>query len=73
MTKKLTHNGYTGSVEFSKEDGILHGRLIGIRDVVSYEGKDVKSIARTFRRAVDEYLAFCKTEGKTHHDGPVRP
>ena len=65
MTGTLNHNGYTGSVEFSEQDGLLHGKLIGIRDSVTYESKDVKSLARNFRQAIAEYLAFCKAEGKT--------
>jgi predicted HicB family RNase H-like nuclease len=65
MTGTLNHNGYTGSVEFSEEDGLLHGRLVGIRDTIAYEGKDVRSLTRNFRQAVDEYLAFCQAEGKT--------
>lgn len=65
MAGTLQHAGYTGSVEFSEEDGLLYGRLIGIRDVVTYEGKDVKSLTRNFRLAVEEYLAFCEAEGKT--------
>lgn len=64
MTGTLNHKGYTGSVEFSEEDGLLHGRLIGIRDAITYEGKDVKSLTRNFRQAIDEYLAFCEAEGK---------
>jgi predicted HicB family RNase H-like nuclease len=65
MTGTLNHNGFAGSVEFSEEDELLHGKLIGIRDAVTYEGKDVKSLTSNFRQAVDEYLAFCKAEGKT--------
>ena len=53
MTGTLNHNGYTGSVEFSEEDGLLHGRLVGIRDTIAYEGKDVRSLTRNFRQAVD--------------------
>lgn len=64
MTGTIHHNGYTGSVEFSEADGLLHGKLIGIRDAVTYEGKDVKSLIRHFRQAVDEYLDFCEAEGK---------
>lgn len=65
MTGMLNHNGYTGSVEFSEEDGLLHGKLIGIRDAITYEGKDVRSLTRNFRQAIEEYLAFCEAEGKT--------
>ena len=44
---------------------MLHGRVLGIRDMISYGGTDVKSLEKNFREAVDEYLAFCKAEGKT--------
>jgi predicted HicB family RNase H-like nuclease len=50
---------------YSAEDRILHGRVVGIRDAVTYEGSDVNSLERNFRKAVDEYLRFCKEEGKT--------
>jgi predicted HicB family RNase H-like nuclease len=33
--------------------------------MVSFEGTGVKSLEKNFRGAVDEYLAFCKAEGKT--------
>lgn len=69
MSQTLHHNGYDGSVEYSAEDRLLHGSLLGIRDMVTYEGFDVDSLEANFRAAVDEYLAFCETEGKT----PDRP
>jgi len=65
MSQTLRYKGYDGSVEYSSEDRLLHGTLLGLRDTVSYGGKDVKSLESNFRAAVDEYLAFCKAEGKT--------
>jgi len=65
MSQTLEYNGYNGSVLFSAEDRILHGRILGIRDVITFEGKDVTSLERNFRQAVKEYLAFCKAEDKT--------
>jgi predicted HicB family RNase H-like nuclease len=65
MSRTLEYNGYDGSVLYSAEDKLLHGRILGIRDMVSFEGTDVKSLNRNFKAAVDEYLAFCKAEGKT--------
>jgi predicted HicB family RNase H-like nuclease len=64
MDQILQHRGYTGSVEYSAEDEVLHGRLIGIRDAIIYEGADADSLGSNFRTAVDEYLAFCAAEGK---------
>lgn len=69
MSQTMKHKGYDGSVEYSAEDRLLHGRLLGIRDAVIYEGADVDSLESNFRAAVDEYLGFCAAEGK----GPDQP
>lgn len=69
MSQTLHYKGYDGSVEYSAEDRLLHGSLLGIGDTVTYEGTDVNGLDENFRAAVDEYLAFCETEGKT----PDRP
>lgn len=69
MSQTLHYNGYHGSVEYSAEDRTLHGSILGIRDMVTYEGVDVNSLEANFKAAVDEYLAFCQVEGKT----PDRP
>lgn len=65
MSQTLQYKGYDGSVEYSAEDRVLHGSLLGIRDAVVYEGADVDSLESNFRAALDEYLAFCVAEGKT--------
>lgn len=65
MSQTLQYKGYDGSVEYSAEDRVLHGRLLGIRDGIVYEGLDVEGLESNFRAAVDEYLAFCAEEGKT--------
>ena len=64
MSETLSYKGYHGSVEYSGEDRLLHGKLLGIRDMVTFEGADVLSIETNFRASVDEYLAFCKEQGK---------
>src|ERR1035437_8551397 len=65
MSQTLKYRGYDGSVLYSAEDRVLHGRILGIRDMVSFEGTNVKSLETNFKGAVNEYLAFCKAEGKT--------
>jgi predicted HicB family RNase H-like nuclease len=65
MSQTLSHKGHTGSVLYSAEDRCLHGRVLGISDMVIYGGANLDEIGRNFRDAVDEYLAFCRAEGKT--------
>ncbi len=65
MSETLAYKHYNGSVEYSADDRLLHGRILGIRDMVTFEGHDVASLEAGFHSAVDEYLAFCEETGKT--------
>lgn len=59
----LHYKNYTGSVEFSEEDAVFHGKVLGIQSLISFEGDSVKSIIKDFHNAVDEYLDFCDSKG----------
>lgn len=41
------------------------GRILGIHDIVSFEGESVDELRVDFRNAVDSYLATCAEIGKT--------
>jgi len=60
----MKYKGYLGKVEFDAEADILHGEVVGIRDVVTFEGKSTDEIRRAFRESVDDYLAFCAERGE---------
>lgn len=60
----LTYKGYTGTIEASVEDGCLHGQLLFITDIITYEGNTVDGIRASFEEAVDHYLAYCQDTGK---------
>lgn len=64
MKDFMESKGYIGSVRYSAEDEVVHGKLQGIRDLVTYEGTDVASLKRNFHEAVEDYLAACKKRGK---------
>ena len=61
---KITHRGYTGTIEASIEDSCLHGHVLFIDDMITYEGETVDDIVISFKDAVDRYLAYCKKTGK---------
>ena len=54
MSQTLQYRRYDGSVWYSAEDKMLHGRVLGIRDMISYGGTDVRSLEKKFCDAVDE-------------------
>ena len=61
----MQHKGYFGKVEFDAEAGILHGEVLGIRDVVTFQGRSVREIKKAFRDSVDDYLDFCRQRGES--------
>ena len=60
MKKEMEYKGYFGSVEYSKEDKVFFGQLLGIHSLVLYEGDNEKELADDFRGAVDDYLEVCR-------------
>ena len=56
----LEYKGYHGAVEFDYDAGILFGEVIGLVDVVTFQGKSVEELERSFKDSVDEYLKFCE-------------
>lgn len=67
--KTIEYRGYTGSVEYSDEDGLYFGKVLGIRSLISYEGETIAELTADFHDAIDGYLEFCAEEGEE----PERP
>jgi predicted HicB family RNase H-like nuclease len=65
----LNYKGYTGEVEIDFEAGILHGRVLDLRDVITFEGSTPKKLEQAFRASIDDYLALCKERG----EAPEKP
>jgi predicted HicB family RNase H-like nuclease len=60
----MHYKGYYGRTELDDEAGLFHGRVVGIRDVVTFEGRTVRELRKAFRDSVDDYLAFCRERGE---------
>lgn len=65
----VEYRGYTGSVEYSDEDGLYFGKVLGIRSLISYEGETIADLTADFHDAIDGYLEFCAAE----NEKPERP
>ena len=60
MKDLLIYKDFIGSVHFSTEDETFFGKIEGINDLVSFEGKTVSEIKKSFYQAVDDYIDLCK-------------
>jgi len=65
MKTTMSYKGYQGSVEFSDEDNLFFGKLIGVNDRILFEGDSVVTLRHNFQEAVEDYLEICKEMGKT--------
>ena len=60
----LKYKGYQAKVEYSAEDEMLYGTIIGINDFVDFATENASEIVSEFHKAVDGYIDFCKEVGK---------
>ena len=66
MKDILKYKDFIGSVHYSTEDEVFFGKLEGIDDLVTFEGKCVDELKSSFREAIEDYLEICKSTGKSH-------
>ena len=60
----LSYKSYVGRVEFDDEADVFHGEIIGIRDVITFQGQSVHEIRQAMEESVDDYLDMCKKHSR---------
>lgn len=56
----LSYKGYLGIVEFDEENNSFFGKVLGIRQLVSFEAENALELKQSFYDAIDDYLLFCE-------------
>ena len=64
MKDKMLYKNFIGSVHYSSEDEVFHGKIEGINDLVTFEGSTVKQLKIAFKDAVEDYIELCTQVGK---------
>lgn len=60
----LEYKGYKGSVEYSKADNCLFGKVLGMnKDLILYEGNTLEELRCDFEAGIESYLAGCLADG----------
>jgi predicted HicB family RNase H-like nuclease len=65
----IEYKGYTAVFEFDPSVDVFHGRVIGLQDVVTFEGRSIDELRREMEESIEDYLEFC---GKVSKE-PERP
>ncbi len=60
MNDIIKHKGYYATVHFGTEDEVFYGKILGINDLVTFEGSSVKELKSAFKEAIEDYIETCK-------------
>lgn len=60
----MKYKGYIGHVEYDDEAKIFHGEVVGLRDIITFQGTSVEEIEAAFKDSVNDYLSWCKERGE---------
>ena len=60
----ITFKGYAGQIDFDADAEVFGGTVVNANVLMSFEGKTVAELRKSFRDVVDTYLADCKAAGR---------
>ncbi|MBC8182239.1 type II toxin-antitoxin system HicB family antitoxin [candidate division KSB1 bacterium] len=63
----IQYKEFIGSVHFDSSDEIFYGKIEGVNDLITFEGKSVSEIKKSFEKEVEDYIAICKNLRKQIH------
>ncbi len=58
-----------GPIDFDPEDGTFSGMVLGLKDVIHFEGTTAEELLASFQDGIDDYLTLCAERG----EAPDRP
>lgn len=61
---RMIYKGYEGIVEYDADADLFHGELVGLRDVITFQGRSVEELKVALRDSVEDYLAYCTERGE---------
>ena len=64
MKDFMVFKEFIGSVHFHPEDEIFYGKIEEIDDLVTFEGKSVSELKKSFHEAVSDYIELCNKTKK---------
>lgn len=60
----MKYKGYQGHVVYDDEAKLFHGEVVGLKDMITFQGLSVDELEQAFKDSVEDYLEFCKELGR---------
>jgi predicted HicB family RNase H-like nuclease len=58
------YKGFKGVAAYSDVDKVFFGRVIDIKDVITFQADVKEIIEKEFQESIDDYLEFCKSRNE---------
>ena len=59
----LTHDGYVAVLEIDEDAGVIHGRVINARAVLTFEAEALSELRSAFADTIADYRDWCRERG----------
>lgn len=59
----MRYKGYSARIDYDARDDIFVGRVLGMKDIISFHASSVPELHEAFRHALEDYLADCAEQG----------
>jgi predicted HicB family RNase H-like nuclease len=56
----MKYKGYFGEVAYDDKATLFHGQVIGIKDIITFQGKNINDLTKAFQDSINDYLAWCE-------------
>ena len=60
----MKYRGYTGHISYDAEAKIFHGEVVGLSDIITFQGKSTDELERALRDSIDTYIQWCAERGE---------
>lgn len=61
----MRYKGYTGQVTYDNDAKLFHGEVLGLKDVITFQGTTVDELEEAFKDSINDYIDWCKERGES--------
>lgn len=70
MIDNLKYKDYTATVHYSADNEVFYGKVVGINDLITFEGSSVSELKTGFAEAIEDYRESCQAMAKSPYLTP---
>jgi len=55
---QMQYQDYIGEIAYDDEAKIFHGEVIGLKDIITFQGKSIEELEESFKASIEDYLTW---------------